>query len=168
MLIRLTGFILCFFFLFCFSILVPSVASGKTFMVKRGNNLQETLDYASNGDTIFIGTKTFEAKPIQFVDSLCGNCTDHKTEVNASYGFLVKNKSLIIVGLDRNKSILQTNAGYGFFFVNSPKSSISNLTITGGQRDPDGNATDAGIVVRNWLLRSSGCCKCNGNIIKGD
>ncbi|MFH2036641.1 MAG: hypothetical protein ABIJ45_09580, partial [Candidatus Zixiibacteriota bacterium] len=110
MLKRLTGFIFC---LILVSFLAPRPISGKTYIVKRGNNLQETFDFASDGDTVFIGEKTFEANRMDFVDSLCGNCTDHKTNVNASYGFLIKNKSLIIIGLNRRESILQTNAGYG-------------------------------------------------------
>ncbi|PKK82285.1 MAG: hypothetical protein CVT49_14525 [candidate division Zixibacteria bacterium HGW-Zixibacteria-1] len=120
-----------------------------TLTVSRGNDLQATIDYASDGDTILVGPKEFEAAPRAFVDSLCGNCTEQKTPVNASYGYIIKNKSLTIMGLDRAESILTTNAGYGIFFVNSPNSALGNLTVTGGKRDADGNATDAAVVARN-------------------
>jgi len=130
-----------------------STVSGRILTVSRGNDLQATIDYAATGDTILIGEKIFEARPVRFVDSLCGNCTDHKTTVEAGYGFIIKDKSLHLIGADKKKTILKTNAGYGIFFENSNNSTLSNLTITGGLRDPDGNATDAGIVVRNSKVR---------------
>jgi hypothetical protein len=53
------------------------------------------------------------------------------------------------MGVDAAGTVLITNAGYGLYFENSENSSVSNLTVTGGKRDPDGNATDAAIVARN-------------------
>jgi len=121
----------------------------RTLMVERGTNLQATLDFAGDGDTVIIGAKTFSARPTGFIDSLCGNCLEPHTPVQASYGFIIRNKSLHLVGTDRDKTVLATMAGYGVFFQNSEKSSIRNLTITDGRRDPDGNATDAAIVARS-------------------
>ena len=132
--------------------LAPFV-SGRTLTVEPGSDLQAVIDYAADGDTIVIGPKVFATSATPFVDSLCGNCTGHRTPVAAGYGFLIRNKSLHLVGDDRVRSILRTRAGYGVFFDNSPHSSIHNLTITGGMRDADGNATDAGIVVRNSRVR---------------
>jgi hypothetical protein len=43
---------------------------------------------------------------------------------------------------------LITNAGYGILFERSLGSSITGVTITGGKRDPDGNATDAAVVAK--------------------
>jgi len=123
--------------------------SADTVKIRNGSNLQKALDLTSDGDTVLIGEGLYEADPSDFVDSLCGNCLEQQTEVSASFGFIVAGKSLHITGADRDRTILVTNAGYGLFFVNSPNSSITNLTITGGKRDPDGNATDAAIVVRN-------------------
>jgi hypothetical protein len=127
---------------------LPSV-SARVLTIERGSNLQASIDYAGDGDTLIIGAKTFRATPVDFIDSLCGNCTEQRTVVNASYGFIVRDKSLYLMGVDKKKSILETGAGYGLFFLNSPYSHVENLTISGGRRDPDGNATDAGIVVRN-------------------
>ena len=129
-------------------LLMVSQASARRFTVERGSNLQAVINHAASGDTLLLGAKTFIATPTQFVDSLCGNCADPQTEVQASYGFIIKDKTLIIVGADREKTRLVTNAGYGLFIVNSPGTMIRNLTITGGKRDDDGTATDAGIVVR--------------------
>jgi hypothetical protein len=124
-------------------------ASPATLTVERGSDLQAVINYAKNNDTIVLAAKAFEAKPTAFTEPLCGNCLDPKTEVKASYGFIVKGKSLVIIGRDRQVSRLVTNAGYGLYFENSPNSEVTNLTITGGKRDPDGNATDAAVVVRN-------------------
>lgn len=127
----------------------PILSNARTLTVERGSDLQAVIDYAADGDTIIIGDKTVTADPVGFTDSLCGNCTDPKTAVRAKYGFLIKDKSLHILGSDRKKSKLITGAGYGLYFVNSRNSSLENLTITGGKRDADGNATDAAVVARN-------------------
>lgn len=131
---------------------VPS--QGRVLTVERGSNLQSVINFAASGDTIVLGAnKTFDAKPIAFTDQLCGNCLDPKAGAKASYGFIVKDKALTIVGQSRQTSKLVTVAGYGVYFENSPGSLLKNLTITGGKRDADGNATDAGVVVRNSKLR---------------
>lgn len=125
------------------------IVSARTLTVERGSDLQAVIDYAADGDTIMIGPKVFAASPTSCIDSLCGNCAEQRTPVTASYGFIIKDKSLHLIGEDRARSILRTRAGYGIFIEHSPHSSIRNLTVTGGIRDDDGNATDAGIVVRN-------------------
>ena len=121
------------------------------------NELQQGLDQAGDGDTVIIAPGTFQATSVAFTETLCGNCEKHVTRVQASHGFLVENKGLCIVGSGPDSSILVTNAGYGMLFVNSTGSLISNVKITGGKRDRDGNATDAAIVARNSKLIISGC-----------
>jgi len=135
-----------------FAVAAPSVFSAKI-RVDRGSDLQGVLNFAKNGDTLLLGAKTFEAKPTQFTDSLCGNCGEANTDVKASYGFVVRGKSLTIIGSDRAATRLVTNAGYGLLIDGCPDIEIQNLTITGGKRDIDGNATDAAIVVRNSRVR---------------
>jgi hypothetical protein len=116
--------------------------------VERGSDLQAVIDHASDGDTLRLGAKTFEASPRRFPDPLCGNCLDPQTGVAASCGFIIKGKGLVIVGADRDQTILVTKAGYGVYVENADGTVIRNLTVTGGVRDDDGNATDAAIVVR--------------------
>jgi len=128
--------------------LVPDVAEPATFSLERGSDLQAVIDYASDGDTILLSAKEYEARRTGFTDPLCGNCADPQTEVAASYGFIVKNKGLVILGADRVETILVTNAGYGLYLENAGGTTIRNLTVTGGKRDDDSNATDAAIVVR--------------------
>ena len=126
--------------------------AGKSLTVERGSDLQAVINVARDGDTLLLAAKDFAAHPTEFVEPLCGNCQEPKTDVTASYGFIIKDKSLIIIGDDREKTRLITNAGYGVYFEDSPNSQLRNLTVTGGKRDPDGNATDAGIVVRRSRL----------------
>jgi len=128
--------------------LVPDVAEPATFSLERGSDLQAVIDYSSDGDTILLSAKEYETRRTGFTDPLCGNCADPQTEVAASYGFIVKNKGLVILGADRVETILVTNAGYGLYLENAGGTTIRNLTVTGGKRDDDSNATDAAIVVR--------------------
>ncbi len=111
-------------------------------------DLQMAIDYTFDQDKIIILSGTYEARPDSFPEDLCGNCQEHKTYVKATRGFLINDKALEIVGSGADKTILVTNAGYGVLFDHSHGSIISNLTITGGVRDPDGNATDAGVVAK--------------------
>lgn len=131
------------------ALLLAASACGETFTVQRGSDLQLVIDYAAAGDTIILGPKEFVASPTRFVDPLCGNCEDPATESETTSGFVISNKSLVLVGADRDLSRLVTRAGYGLLIVNSPDTRIHNLTVTGGIRSNDGRATDAGIVVRN-------------------
>ncbi len=111
-------------------------------------DLQYAIDFAKDGDEILIMSGTYEAHPDSYSEDLCGNCETHKTYVKASRGFLIKDKALELVGSGMDSTVLITKAGYGVLFDHSRGSSIKDLKITGGVRDPDGNATDAGVVVK--------------------
>lgn len=106
------------------------------------------LDNALSGDTIVLKRGRYEAKAKPLTENICGNCEDPHTVVEATVGFHIKGKSLVIKGEARDSTFLVTNAGYGILFEESYGSLLSNLTITGGMRDADGNATDAAIVAR--------------------
>lgn len=120
-------------------------------------DLQAAIDAASSGDTLIIAPGEYTATPVAFIDTLCGNCAEHRTPHHASYGFRVKGKSLWLVGSGPDTTILTTKAGYGVFFDDCPDAGIMNLTITGGIRDTSGMATDAGIVARNTHLVVQNC-----------
>lgn len=128
------------------------IAQNKVVIVKYGDNLQEIIDQSSDGDTLIINEGDYKASPTPFLEKECGNCIEHLTDVNATYGFIVSGKSLNIFGKNPFKTRLITNAGYGLLFLNSSNSTITNLTITGGKRDKDPNATDGGIVVKNSVV----------------
>jgi hypothetical protein len=111
-------------------------------------DLQLAIDSASDGDVILIRPGTYEATPSEFVEPLCGNCEEHLTDVEATHGFVVEGKGVHLVGSGPDETVLVTNAGYGVLFEDSRGSHVANLRITGGRRDADGMATDAGVVVR--------------------
>lgn len=128
-----------------------------THTLNAGSDLQQAVDQSANGDTLILAAADFEAQSQPFEDPLCGNCLDPMTVVSASYGIIVKDKSLTFIGVDREKSRIITNAGYGLYFENSRDSRVHNITITGGNRTDDGNATDAAIVVRTSRVVITDC-----------
>lgn len=133
-----------------------SLQSSQAATHRISSDLQSAINQAASGDTIVLAPGTYEANPVEFVDTLCGNCAEHKTRHHASYGFHVADKNLWIVG-SGDQTVLVTKAGYGVFFDNCREGGISNLAITGGIRDTSGMATDAGIVVRNGRITVSNC-----------
>jgi parallel beta-helix repeat protein len=131
---------------------MPGWAINRTIDVRKGESLQTAIDISISGDTIKIGEGEFRARPSTFIEDQCGNCTEQNMSVTATRGFIIEGKSIVIIGENPFQTKLITNAGYGVMFNNSHGSSISNLTITGGKRDTCGNATDAGIVVKNSIV----------------
>ena len=116
--------------------------------------LQVAIDAAPNGATLLIHAGTHKAKAVAYADPTCGNCSDadFSKGASATRGFLVKGKKLHLVGQGPAKTVLQTNAGYGLLFDDAGNSSVRQLKVTGGKRDADPQATDAGIVVRKTTL----------------
>ncbi len=96
------------------AVLMAATAGATQLTVERGSDLQSVINYAANGDTIILGEKVFAARPIKFVDSLCGNCLDPRTPIEATHGFVIRGKSLVLIGQSRTRSRLETNAGYGW------------------------------------------------------
>ncbi len=129
-----------------------SPITATTYIVERGSDLQSVIDFASTSDTIILGEKTFTAQPTVMNEPLCGNCQQSQTDVKLTYGYIIKDKALVIIGRDRQNSKLITNAGYGIYLENSIGTVLKNFTVTGGKRDADPNATNAGIVVRNSMV----------------
>lgn len=138
-------------------VLTAIMSYGDVVYVGDNTDLQKTIDKAVDGDTIKISSGIFRAKSHPFPETLCGNCESHITEVMATRGFLIEGKKLVITGSGADSTTLVTNAGYGVLFIDSPGSMITNLKITGGKRDLDGNATDAAIVVRNSQVTVANC-----------
>ncbi len=131
---------------------VPSWTINRTIEVRKGESLQTAIDISIAGDTIKIGEGEFRALSELYNDDRCGNCNEQNIPVTATRGFIIEGKSLVIIGVNPFQTKLITNAGYGVLFINSNGSSISNLTITGGKRDTSGNATNAGIVIKNSVV----------------
>lgn len=116
-------------------------------------DLQVAIDRAPAGAQLQVAAGTYRASAKSYADPTCGNCSagDFAGGAQATRGFFVS-RSLHLVGAGAGKTTLVTNAGYGVLFHRAGKSSIRDLTVTGGKRDADGKATDAGIVVRHTEL----------------
>jgi hypothetical protein len=116
-------------------------------------SLQQRIDAAAEGDTLHIAPGVYEAIPQPFVDPLCGNCLEHATSVDASTGFRLIGKRLVLIGSGPTATTLITRAGYGVYLEDADGTVIRDLAVTGGRRDRDGNATDAAVVVRGGDVR---------------
>ncbi len=119
-------------------------------------SLQFAIDHAVDGDVLRLAPGTYTAEPGVFVESLCGNCEEHRTDVEVTLGFVIKGLALHLIGSGAGETVLETNAGYGVYFEDSRGSTVAGLTITGGKRDPDGAATDAGVVARRSTVTLTG------------
>jgi parallel beta-helix repeat protein len=120
-------------------------------------DLQTAIDSAGSGDTLILAAGTYKAEVKSYIEQMCGNCVEPNTTVYATAGFHVKDKRICIMGTDADSTVLVTNAGYGVLFEYCDGSYIGNLTITAGVRDPDGNATDAGVVVKHGRVTIEHC-----------
>lgn len=121
---------------------------GKGTVADPFGDLQYAIDRASDGDVLELSPGEYAATAMPFAEALCGNCLEHQTTVQATRGFLIEGKRLHIRGAGLGETVFVTHAGYGVLFLNSRGSQIENVAITGGVRDPDGNATNAGIVAK--------------------
>ncbi|MBD3331314.1 hypothetical protein GF356_00570 [candidate division GN15 bacterium] len=125
--------------------------------VAAADNLQQTIDRAADGDTLRLAAADYIARPQELVEPLCGNCLDPQTEVTATTGFVISGKGLVLVGSGAESTRLLTRAGYGVYIEDSENTELRHLTVTDGRRDPDGRATDAGIVVRRSRVLIEDC-----------
>jgi hypothetical protein len=139
-----------------------AIAIGPDFNVQPGeHDLQHAIDLVRGEATLAALPGRFEAVSTPFEDLQCGNCQDPATHAQASTGFVIKGKSLTIIGPRNGQAELITNAGYGIYIEDCPHVVIRGFTITGGIRDADGSATDAGIVVRRSFVEIDHCEICN-------
>lgn len=162
--IRFAALLAAFFF--------TQVTNAKMWLVRPADDLQKVFDQADSNDTLRLSAGTWRANPASYRDPFCGNCLDASSGAQATRGFVVS-KNLVLQGTSIDSTILITNAGYGLFIAPEELSSqplkveLSNLRVTGGTRDLDGNATDAAIVVRNSdvTIRK---CSISGNTSRAD
>ena len=117
--------------------------------VHDGASLQASLAAPVDRLTIVIPSGRYDLVPSPLVDSTCGNCENPATPVEATVGLHLRGKYIHIVGPKDRSAVLHTHAGYGLYFDGCEDAVVENLTITDGERDTNGNATDAAIVVKN-------------------
>lgn len=101
--------------------------------------------------------------PSVFVDPTCGNCPDPDEPVEGTLGLRVSGNGIRIRGTHPDSVVIHTNAGYGLFFEGCRDCALEGVTVTGGVRDPDGRATNGGVVARNATVTLSDC-RISGNV----
>ncbi len=111
--------------------------------------LQAVLSGKVDSLEIYLQTGDYYLSPTSITDSTCGNCEEPNQFVPATAGLEISGSYVRITGPEDRSAVIHTNAGYGIYFNHCKTGIIENLSVTGGIRDPDGNATDAAIVVKN-------------------
>ena len=111
--------------------------------------LQAALSGKVDSLEIYLQPGDYYLSPTSITDSPCGNCEESNQFVPATAGLEISGSYVRITGPENRSAVIHTNAGYGIYFNHCKTGIIENLSVTGGIRDPDGNATDAAIVVKN-------------------
>lgn len=100
---------------------------------------------------------TYILQPAAYTDPTCGNCEDASTPVEATLGLRLSGAGIEIAGPSPDSVVIVTNAGYGILIEDCTDCALRGVTLTGGARDADGNATDAAVVVRRSTARIESC-----------
>jgi hypothetical protein len=122
-----------------------------------GENLARALSGAAPGTLIRLEAGLYELVPQAYIEPTCGNCEVESTQVQATTGLVVSGRRLRILGPDTGDAVIRTRAGYGLLFEECSGFSLERVTITGGERDTCGAATDAAVVVKRSSLVIQGC-----------
>ena len=111
--------------------------------------LQAVLSSKVDSLEIYLQPGDYHVSPTSITDSTCGNCEEPNQFVSATAGLVISGSYVRITGPEDHSAVIHTNAGYGIYFNHCKTGIFENLSITGGIRDLDGNATDAAIVIKN-------------------
>jgi hypothetical protein len=134
---------------FCSCISIGAADAEKTLIVSDHEELQFLFAKPLGEVIIQLQPGEYHLSPTTMIDSSCGNCENPNTSVSVTVGLYISGRQIQIIGPTDHSATIITHAGYGLFFNHCQDCLIRNLSITGGERDPDGNATDAAIVVKN-------------------
>lgn len=132
--------------------LLVSPAQGranKEIVLRDAASLQASLADAVDTLTIVLTSGRYDLVPFPLLDSTCGNCEKPATPVQATAGLHIRGKRVHLIGPKDRSTVIHTHAGYGLFFDGCEDGLVENLTITDGERDTNGSATDAAVVVKN-------------------
>jgi hypothetical protein len=101
----------------------------------------------------------YHLSPMKYIEGRCGNCEDPNTTVEATAGLVVSGRGITIRGGGDSYGdvVIRTGAGYGILFEDCRDCRLEGVTVTGGIRDFDSNATDAAVVVKNSTVRIENC-----------
>jgi hypothetical protein len=127
---------------------IPDSLFSSDASVRNVVDLRRIVEQAPDSSVIVVEGHHWLSPEI-YREKSCGNCEEPATEVEATVGLLVTGTAKRLVGVSPEESFVHTNSGYGILFEDCRGCAVESLTITDGARDPDANATDAGVVVKN-------------------
>jgi hypothetical protein len=139
----------CLFSSVLFIGLLESALAQDTTTVSTADELQAIFSKPVYNIEVHLLPGEYHLTPSLSTDSSCGNCQDPDTVVSITQGLMLSGSAVKIIGPPDQSATIITHSGYGIFVNHCEYCSIENLAITGGERDPDGNATDAAIVVKD-------------------
>jgi hypothetical protein len=99
----------------------------------------------------------YHLSPADYTDPTCGNCEDPEQPIPATLGLRVSGSKVTLRGAGPDSVRIHTRAGYGLLFEDCLDCRLEGLTVTGGERDTAGMATDAAVVVRRSQLAITNC-----------
>ena len=120
---------------------------GGTIEVATGEQLMQALQKPLPGTRIVLVPGRYELRPTAATEARCGNCERPDTEVSMTVGLQISGRDLTIEGPRAGAATIVTHAGYGLYFRDCHDCRLERVSVTGGVRDADANATDGAIVV---------------------
>jgi hypothetical protein len=99
----------------------------------------------------------YHLEPQPYLDPTCGNCEDPARGAPATLGLRIAGGRLTLRGPGADQVRIHTHAGYGLLFEDCRDCRLEGVTVTGGERDTAGLATDAAVVVRRSRLILERC-----------
>ncbi len=126
--------------------------SATSVTVQDAAELQRLFQFPVGSLVVTLMPGTYHLTPSYILDSSCGNCEDASTKVEATVGLHLRGRQIHLIGPADKSAIIHTHAGYGLYFEDCDDGLVENLTITGGQRDTNGMATDAAVVAKNSVV----------------
>jgi len=125
--------------------------------VSPSDDLQALLDTLRGPATVELSPGDYHLEAVDYTDPACGNCQDPTEQVPATRGLRIQGAEIHLRGSAARETVIHTHAGYGVLFEGCENCSLRGITVTDGVRDPDGRATDAGVVVRDSGVTLADC-----------
>jgi hypothetical protein len=116
--------------------------------VRPGASLAELVERASSPTRFLLQPGTYELTARPYRDPSCANCEDPGKGAEATLGLRMSGRGIEIAATPGAAATIVTNAGYGILIEDCDGCAIEGIAVTGGRRDPDGQASDGAIVVR--------------------
>jgi hypothetical protein len=125
--------------------------------VTTGAELEAALSSPRHDAVIVLAPGVYELTPAPAIDSTCGNCASPDTLIPITVGLVISGRNVRIEGPRDGSATIVTHAGYGLYFKDCVDCELEGVTVTGGERDPSGAATDAAIVASRSSVTIRNC-----------